>query len=310
MPNNFFRHTVTTNTNVLGTGRYHDGIKAMKVDSGILTMGGWDGLNSPNFSYNDQHSSNDYFATVNVLANAPWVVRHSYGLDTLSSGHGRLFGSDKQPAATPTNRKEYWHIDKTTLAHSLLNNNLPTGDRVLSGFNIRKTTDEGFVFGGQGGYNISDGLFGDIYKIAADGLSAVQVMTGVTILQGNNDGHTCYDPDRDIFHLVCTGGKYDGVAANKTYPQEHWTYDPNANTLSHIGNFPGKGRQYGNLVWNPFDHCLYFMGGFVGPTSTENVDEIWYWNGNDWAKIRAKTPGPCHASANCYDAEKDLHDHG
>lgn len=314
MANEYFRRCTQTNANVLGTGRYHDGIKAIQVDSGILTVGGWDGVNSPNFTYHDQHSSNDYFGTVSALSNAPWNIRHSYGFDTDSTGDGWLFGSDKQPAATLTNRKELWKVDKSTLAWTLINNALPTGDRVLSGFGIDKNTNKKYVFGGQVGYDISGGLLGDIYEIAVDGLSATQVQTGLTILQGNNDGHVCWDPVRSVFHLVCTGGKYDSNPSNKTYPKGHWTYDPVSNTLTQLADFPGFGRQYGNLIWDYTDNVLLMVNGYAdllgGGTSVANVAEVWYWNGNDWARKMTRpynagtSKGTSHATALCWKADK------
>jgi len=313
MANEYFRRCTQTNADVLGTGRYHDGIKAIPIDSGILTCGGWDGLNSPNLTYHDQHSSNNYFTTVNTLSNAPWNIRHSYGFDTDSNGDGWLCGSDMQPAAVAADRKELWKINKSTLAWSLVNNNLANmSNRVLHGFAIRKTTNEKFIFGGTKGYNLSDGQWDDIIKVSADGLTQTTVQTGLSILAGNNDGHVFYDPVRDIFHLVCTGGKYDSLEANKTYLSGHWTYNPSLNTLTQLSNFPGDPRQYSNLIWDYTDNVLLFVNGYAKPLASgvRNCAEVWYWNGNDWARKITRpynvgtNKGTSHATALCWKADK------
>jgi hypothetical protein len=200
-----------------------------------------------------------------------------------------VFGSDKQPAATLTNRKELWKVNKSTLAWTLINNALPTGDRVLSGFGIDKDTNKKYVFGGQVSYDYADGALADIWEIAVDGLSATQVMTGVTCVAGLTDGGVCWDPVLKLFHLVCTGGHYDSNTLNKTYSKSHWTYKPSTNTLTQLADLPlPRGLQYTNIIWDYTDNLLFLFSGYAGPTSAENVDRIWYWNGYDWAQIVAR----------------------
>lgn len=277
-----------TNQNTI-TDFARDGSALAQLGDYLFLLGGWNPDQTPD-SNNEVYRINKTVTGSTQLSDASWPDRHTFGYG-VKSNSVYVFGGD---LVTGSYQKDSWRGDlqpDSTISWTLLNNNVPWGERVLFGSTVHN--GEFYVIGGQKSGLYSDGALTDVWK-SKDGITWTQIATGLTQFGQNMYGTvTSYNG----YIYTITGGRYDTPTTSGTFTKKVWRSIDGINWESRP-DVPFSGRQYADVTVS--GGLLWLVGGVTGGTlPSDNNGEVWAMDKfEQWSLI--DTVSPRHASGVSY----------
>jgi hypothetical protein len=279
-----------------------DGVHLYSIGDSLYLWGGWNGTFFP-YSFNSGYVSGDGGFHWNRIGQAPWNIRHSAGYGTDSKGYGYIVGSDLQPYATESDRKEVWRT-KDGRNWELVTNNAPwSGNLSLQGLAIKDDTL--YLAGGQFSYDLSAGLNDTIWRSSDGGATWAAINTNASHLGGILYNNFKYSKLLGKFVAYC-GSKYDNDPANRTFGSQLWVSDDCIN-WTRLNDPPFSGRQYSDMI--EWDNKLWIWAGDRASSSGNgslNTRGLWYLDQNlQWHEIGSVPVPERHASGLAVDKKNN-----
>lgn len=279
-------------TNEGTTDHDRDGAALVTAGDFLFLLGGWTPPTVPTTDSQVYRFSKDLTSTTK-LADAPWEGRHTFGV--ASNGNDvYVFGGDYQRSHY---QKDMWkgtlQLDDT-LSWSLVNNDLPWGNRVLFGSVLHNGSI--YVIGGQDNTFTSGNGFSDVWKTTDWGVTWTKIADGLTQFRQNMYG-TVVSFNGYIY--VVSGGIYQGGA--QQYSKQVWRSLDGA-TWERMEDTPFVGRQY--PATETYQNKIIISGGtniIASPsTPSGNLNDTWSMDVNGkWTELAVMNGKPTvrHAAA-------------